>query len=109
MTLLGEKGLRQLAMVNHNLAVVAADALGNVPGVEVVNNRFFNEFTLRLPQEARPVARRLAERGILGGVSLGRLYPGESQLANGLVVAVTETVTVEDIDALQLALREVLA
>jgi glycine dehydrogenase subunit 1 len=53
--------------------------------------------------------RTLAERGVLAGVSLGRLYPGEEQLANGLVVAVTETVTAEDIETLAKALEEVLA
>ena len=44
---------------------------------------------------------------ILGGVSLGRLYPGVEALKNGLVVAVTETATDEDIDALEAALKEV--
>src|ERR687897_1519133 len=37
MTLLGEKGLRQLAEVNHARAVAAADALAAVPKVEVLN------------------------------------------------------------------------
>jgi glycine dehydrogenase subunit 1 len=40
-------------------------------------------------------------------VSLGRLYPGEEGLASGLVVAVTETVTDEDIAAFESGLREV--
>jgi len=53
--------------------------------------------------------RELADRGVLAGVSLGRLYPTEAELANGLVVAVTETVTEEDIEALASALSEVLA
>ena len=109
MTLLGEAGLRQLAAINHAGAVAAADRLAQVPGVSVVNDTFFNEFTLVLPVAARPVVRRLAERGILAGVSLGRLYPGEGSLANGLVVAVTETTTVEDVEALAAALTEVLA
>ena len=52
--------------------------------------------------------RAMADRGILGGVSLGRLYPGEEALANGLVVAVTETVTDEDVEALARALEECL-
>jgi glycine dehydrogenase subunit 1 len=46
-------------------------------------------------------------KGVLGGVSLGRLYPGVDALEDGLVVAVTETVTDEDIDALEAALKEV--
>jgi glycine dehydrogenase subunit 1 len=77
--------------------------------VELVSGAFFNEFTLRLPKEARPVVRAMAEQGILGGVSLGRLYPGAEALQNGLVVAVTETVTDQDVEALGRALEENLA
>lgn len=106
MTLLGETGLRQLAALNHAGAVAAADRLAAIPGVELVNASFFNEFTLKLPVEARPVVRSLADKGILGGVSLGRLYPGEPSLAHGLVVAVTETVTGEDVEALAQALAK---
>ncbi|MGR6328665.1 aminomethyl-transferring glycine dehydrogenase subunit GcvPA [Sphingomonas sp. XXL09] len=109
MTLLGEAGLRRLAGINHAQACRAAERLAQVPGVRVVNDTFFNEFTLDLGKEARPIVRTLADRGVLAGVSLGRLYPGEASLANGLVVAVTETVTDEDIEALATALEEVLA
>jgi glycine dehydrogenase subunit 1 len=109
MTLLGEAGLRRLAGINHAGAVRAADRLAQVPGVRLVNDTFFNEFTLELPTEARPVVRTLAERGILAGVSLGRLYPGEDALANGLVVAVTETTSPEDVEIFALALQELLA
>ena len=109
MTLLGEKGLRTLAAINHQGAVAAAARLAKVPGVRVVNGSFFNEFTLELPGEARPVVRTLADRGILAGVSLGRLYPGEAGIANGLVVAVTETTTPDDVETLATALQEILA
>ncbi|MFZ9395807.1 MAG: aminomethyl-transferring glycine dehydrogenase subunit GcvPA [Erythrobacter sp.] len=109
LTLLGEKGLRQLAAENHRLACHAAERLGKVPGVRVLNESFFNEFTLMLGQDARAVARKLADRGVLGGVSLGRLYPGVSRLAEGLLVAVTETTSEEDIEALATSLEEVLA
>jgi len=109
MTLLGEAGLRALAATNHHGAVAAAERLASVPGVSLVNDGFFNEFTLRLPVEARPVVRTLAERGILAGVSLGRLYPDAAGLANGLVVAVTETTTAEDVETFAVALQEVLA
>jgi len=105
MTLLGETGLRRLAAINHEKALAAAERLARLPGVELVNDGFFNEFTLRLPVEARPVVRALAEQGVLGGVSLGRLYPGEATLENGLVLAVTETVTDDDVEALAQALE----
>jgi len=110
MTLLGEAGLRRLAEINHDRALYAADRLVRLsPRVRLLNRTMFNEFTLVLDREARPIVRELAERGILGGVSLGRLYPGVESLANGLVVAVTETATREDIDAFVAALGEALA
>ncbi|MEO5773396.1 MAG: aminomethyl-transferring glycine dehydrogenase subunit GcvPA [Sphingomicrobium sp.] len=107
LSLLGEAGLRTLAAINHARAGQVAERLGTIPGVEVVNDSFFNEFTVRLPVEARPAVHALAERGVLGGVSLGRLYPGVEALQNGLVIAVTETVTDVDVDALEAALKEV--
>lgn len=109
MTLLGEKGLRDLAQLNHAMAVQAAERLAQVPGVELVNDSFFNEFTLKLNKEARDVVHRLADRKVLGGVSLGRLYPGAEALENGLVVAVTEVVSEEDIEIFVAALQEVLS
>jgi glycine dehydrogenase subunit 1 len=107
LTLLGEKGLRQLASLNHARACEAADRLAAIPGVELVNDSFFNEFTVKLPVEARSAAHAMVEKNVLAGVSLGRLYPNAPALENGLVIAVTETVTDEDIDALEAALKEV--
>ena len=109
MTLLGERGLRDLAALNHGLAVAAAERLAQVPGVTLINHNFFNEFTLALSKPARPIVRALSHEGILGGVSLGRLYPGVDVLENGLVVAVTETTTPEDVEALATKLEELLA
>ena len=106
LTLLGEAGLRKLAAENHRLACLAADRLAKVPGVEVLNDSFFNEFTVMLPTDARPIVRELADKKVLAGVSLGRLYPGADALARGLVVAVTETASEEDIETLASALEE---
>ena len=108
-TLLGEKGLRQLAAENHRLTCLAADRLAKVPGVSVLNDNYFNEFTLMVGQDARDVVHKLAAKGVLGGVSLGRLYPGVDSLSAGLLVAVTETTSEEDIEALATALEEVLS
>jgi glycine dehydrogenase subunit 1 len=107
MTLLGEKGLRQLASLNHARACEVAGRLAAILGVSLVNDGFFNEFALKLPVEARPAVHAMVSKGVLGGVSLGRLYPGVEALENGLVVAVTETVTDEDIAAFEAALKEV--
>jgi glycine dehydrogenase subunit 1 len=109
MSLLGERGLRDLAALNHAKAVQAAERLTQIPGVSLVNDSFFNEFTLKLPSNARDAVHRLAEKKVLGGVSLGRLYPGISTLENGLLVAVTEVVSTEDIETFAALLQEVLS
>ena len=109
MTLLGERGLRELAAANHARACQAAERIARVPGVEVVNDGFLNEFAVRLPKPSRDVVRAMAGRNVLGGVSLGRLYPGEAGLERGLLIAATEVNTDEDIEALASALEEALA
>ncbi len=109
LTLLGEAGLRRLARLNHEAAVAAAERLARVPGVELLNGPMFNEFTLKLAKPARPLVRRLAERGILGGVALGRLYPDGDGREQALVLAVTETNQPQDTEALASALEEELA
>ncbi len=109
MTLLGGEGLTKLARVNHARARSTAERLAKVPGVRVLNDAFFNEFTIVLPRDAREVVRQLADARVLGGVSLGRLYPQIKELAGGLLVTATETTTAEDIEAFALALEGVLA
>ena len=109
LTLLGGKGLAAMAKLSHAAARSTAAALAAIPGVAVVNSHYFNEFTVTLPRDARQVVRALADRQVLGGVSLGRLYPREEGLAKAMVVAATECTTDEDIVALAAALKEVLA
>jgi glycine dehydrogenase subunit 1 len=107
MTLLGEAGLTRLARVNHAHAVKLADALGGVRGVEVLNDTFFNEFTIRLSKPAAGVVEQLAERGILAGVPVSRLLP-QAGLDDLLLVASTEINTDDDRAAFVAALQEVL-
>jgi len=106
--LLGEEGLRRLAGINHEKAVALAEKLESLSGIEIVTPAFFNEFTLRLPVAAAEAVDRLAERGVLAGVPLSRLYPGEAALANDLLVAVTEMAQESDMDALVEGLKGLL-
>jgi len=108
MSLLGEAGLRRLARINHANAVALAKALGKVKGVEVLNETFFNEFTIRLPGNAADVIEALAKKGVLGGVPVSRLEPGRPELANLIVVASTEVNSDEDRAAYVKALKRVL-
>ncbi|WP_296817532.1 aminomethyl-transferring glycine dehydrogenase subunit GcvPA [Brevundimonas sp.] len=107
MSLLGETGLRRLALLNHEAAVKTRDALASVPGVEVLTPRFFNEFAVRLPKSATEVVEALADRGILGGVPYGRLAP-DAGMDDVLLVAATEVTTDGHIEALKTALAEIL-
>jgi glycine dehydrogenase subunit 1 len=108
MTLLGEAGLRRLAEANHARACQLAEAMAKIRSVEVMNESFFNEFTLRLPKPAARIVETLARKGIMAGVPVSRLEPGRDELANLLVVAATETVTEADIAAFAKGLEEVL-
>ncbi|MFV2091745.1 MAG: glycine dehydrogenase, partial [Hyphomicrobiales bacterium] len=107
MALLGEAGLRKVASHCHANAVRLADRLAHVPGVALVTDRFFNEFTLALPKKGADVIDALAARNVLGGVALSRLAPARADLENLIVVATTETNTDDDIAAFEAALREV--
>lgn len=109
MTLLGGEGLARLALINHARAQALADALGKVPGVRLLNDAYFNEFTVILPGDARDAVSRLAARGVLGGAPLGRFYPDAPELAGGLLVTATETTSDEDIAAFASILAEILA
>src|SRR5262245_55020130 len=108
MSLLGEAGLRRLANVNHANAVALANLLAKVPGIEVLNETFFNEFTIKVPGQAADVIERLVGKGVLAGVPVSRLEPGRAELADLIVVASTEVNTDEDRAAYAKALREVL-
>jgi glycine dehydrogenase subunit 1 len=111
MTLLGGVGLSQLASISHAKARQLAERLQQIPGVKLadLSGAWFNEFTLILPRDARDVVDQLAAQKVLGGVPLGRLYPGDAGLKNGLLVTATETNTSEDIEAFAAALEGILA
>ena len=107
MTLLGAAGLGRLANVNHANAVRLAGRLAAIPGVEVVNPHFFNEFTLRTPRPAAELIEALAGRGVIGGLPVSRLLPGAG-LDDCIVVASTETNTEDDRAAYGQALADCL-
>jgi glycine dehydrogenase subunit 1 len=108
MSLLGETGLRKLALLNHEKAVATRDALAAIPGVDILTPRFFNEIAVRLPRPAAEVVERLAEHRVLAGVPFSRLNPGAG-MDDVLLVAATETTLDPDIQILAKSLTKVLA
>lgn len=107
-SLLGEVGFRRLAELNHARMLATVRGLAAVPGVEVLNETFFNEVTLRLTKPAAAVVEALAGRRILAGVPLTRLLPDRPEAEPLLLVAATELTTDEDIDALAEGLEDCL-
>ncbi|MBL8652617.1 MAG: aminomethyl-transferring glycine dehydrogenase subunit GcvPA [Alphaproteobacteria bacterium] len=108
LSLLGETGLRRLAGLNHALATTLEAKLAKVKGVKLLTDAYFNEFAIELPRDAGEIVDALADKGVLAGVPGSRLWPGDSSMAKTLIVAVTETNTVEDMDLFATKLAEVL-
>ena len=106
MTLLGGKGLRDLAALNHEAACDLADALEAVPGVEILTPRFFNEFAFRTPMDAEAVLAMLEEYDVIGGVRASRLLP-DAHMGDVIIAAATECTTPDDIAAYAAALKEI--
>ena len=107
--LLGETGLTRLARLNHATAVGLAERLERIPDVQLLNRAFFNEITLRLPRPAAAVVDALAEKGVLAGIPVSRLYPNRVELAEVLLVAATEMVTTADLDRFERELKDALS
>jgi glycine dehydrogenase subunit 1 len=97
MTALGKKGVREIATANLQKAYYAKTAL-KTAGFEVVyDGHSFNEFIVKLNKPVKEVNQQLLKKGIIGGYDLGRDFP---DLANHMLLAVTEQRTKEEIDNL---------
>lgn len=106
MALLGAEGLARVGAVSHQRTRQLVDALTGLDGVErVFGTPFFHEAVIRLDRPAEKVLDALAERDILGGLSLKQWYP---ELGEAILVCATETKTEEDIRAYRDALDDVL-
>ncbi|MDY0029949.1 MAG: aminomethyl-transferring glycine dehydrogenase subunit GcvPA [Pseudobdellovibrionaceae bacterium] len=96
--LLGEEGLKQLALLNHERACALAMALGAVEGVRIENDTFFNEFVIELSGPVSGIHKNLLDKNIIPGLPLN---------GNRMLVTATEMTTDADIKSLVMALEEV--
>jgi glycine dehydrogenase subunit 1 len=103
---LGPGGLRQVAELSTRKAHYAAERLGEVPGLSLAfDGPFFKEFVLRSEKDPVHVLTEVGRLGYHGGIALGRWDP---DLADCLLVAVTEKRTKAEIDGLAEAYRKAL-
>ena len=97
-SLLGEIGFKKLALINHKKATELADLLGNIKNLKILNQNFFNEFTIEFKKEAKEVNKKLLEKNIIGGFAD----------SNKMIVAVSELTSENDMKEFATALEEIL-
>lgn len=75
LTYMGAEGLRQIAEVSFKRAHALADRLSKLPGWEMAfpDRQFLYEFPIRVPK-GPTLNRRLARKGILGGLDVHRWF-----------------------------------
>lgn len=102
MALLGEDGFKTLARLNHERAQALEDALIKINGVSVVNDTYFNEFVVQLPEATNSIAlvESLASQGLNAGYALDH---------GRILVAATEMTTDADLNALRESLERALS
>jgi glycine dehydrogenase subunit 1 len=106
MSLVGPRGLAQVASTCMQRSATLVAALEKVPGVRVAFDApRFHEAVLLLDRPVRGVLEALAARGIVGGCDISRDYPA---LGNALLVCATETRTLQDIETYARALTDVM-
>jgi glycine dehydrogenase subunit 1 len=105
LSLMGPRGLREVARQSHAKAVYAADRIASLAGFELLTPRpFYNEFLLSTPVDGLELRHRLVERSILAGVPFLHQTPGFERT---LLLAFTEANTRAEIDQLVGTLAEV--
>jgi glycine dehydrogenase subunit 1 len=104
---LGPAGLKRLGELCIQRRAAVAARLAELDGCRVrFEGPAFKELVLETPIAGHELVKRLARRGLLVGPALGRWYP---DLANCLLVAVTEKRTSADIDRLVEGIEKELA
>lgn len=88
----GKVGVEELALTNYQRANYLKGQLGKIPGIRVVTDgATFNEFLLQFDQPIEKVIASFRLHGILPGIPV-------AGVKNGLLVAVTETKSKEQLD-----------
>jgi glycine dehydrogenase subunit 1 len=100
----GRSGLKQVAELCYHKAHYAAQAINQLDRYKLWNqDLFFHEFVVRCPRPVAEINEALLDHDIIGGYDLGQDYP---ELADHMLIAVTELNYKEEIDNLVEALDE---
>lgn len=103
MSVMGAKGLREVALASHQQAKQLQQQLLTLNGISAPFSRpFFHEFVLTLKKPVETVLEHMAAQGIQAGFNLKPYFPS---LGNALLVCVTETKTKDDLNHYQKVLE----
>ncbi len=98
LSLLGNSGLEKIGRLCLSKAHYAASKISQLPGYKLkYSGPFFKEFVVETPVSPHRIITRLAGKGIMPGVDIGKYAAG---LKGCLMIAVTEKRTVKQIDDL---------
>ncbi|ABC81017.1 aminomethyl-transferring glycine dehydrogenase subunit GcvPA [Anaeromyxobacter dehalogenans] len=89
LSLLGKRGLAELARLNHGRARMLRDAMERAGCRPVFSGPFFNEQVFDVG-DAEAVVAKLAKRGIVAGAPLARWFPDAPSAKGALLCAATE-------------------
>jgi glycine dehydrogenase subunit 1 len=96
LSLLGKDGLKKVAELCYQKAHYTASEINSLEGFSINLTRpFFNEFVVKTPKPVSEINGYLLDNGYFGGIDLSVSFP---DLANNLLVAVTEMNSKEEID-----------
>ena len=101
MALQGKKGLKHLAELCYHKSHYAAEKINKLPGFQVQTNNFFKEFTISSPVPVNELNEHLHKNKIIGGYDVSNL------IKNGMLLAITEMNSKEEIDNLITILSQV--
>jgi glycine dehydrogenase subunit 1 len=105
---LGTRGLRELALRCARGTRFAREAVLAIPGVSLLSPApTLREFAVRLPVPADKVVARMADEGFLAGVPVGLESGVVQDDGDGLLIAVTERRTRDQIEAFASSLEKV--
>lgn len=95
MTIMGKQGIKEVAEQAFEKSHYLASGIKNIPGFCLLNDKpFFKEFLVKTPVSPAVIIEEAAKEGILAGIDTAR-FP---ECKQGMLVAVTEKRTVEEMD-----------
>lgn len=106
LSIMGKQGVREVANQSLQKAHYLYNELKNIDGVKELSQApFFDEFTIGFDKDTEEVKKALLDKGFFAGISI---KDATDKAGEGLIIAVTEKRTKEEMDDFVAAVKEVL-